>query len=180
MTKQEAIDLMESMIENPSLRRHCLTVGLVMEAYAKKLGQDSDYWFATGVLHDADYEKYPDQHPNVIVKMMEEKGYPEMAHAISAHHTRWGVPYETILDKALLACDEFTGFIVACSLIRPTKLEGLKPKSVKKRFKNPKFAAGVERSEVLAGIELFEVDMDEHIQFIVDTLFENRAAIDLT
>lgn len=179
MNKQEAIDLMERMIENPSLRRHCLTVALVMEAYAKKLGQDSDYWFVTGLLHDADYEQFPSEHPDVIVQLIKEKGLTEMAHAISAHHTRWGISYDTLLDKALIACDEMTGFIVACSLIRPTKLEGLKPKSVKKRFKNPKFAAGVERSEVLAGMKLFEVEMDEHIQFIVDTLYEHRVEIGL-
>ncbi len=179
INKQEAIHRMEAMVENPSLRRHCLTVGLVMEAYAKKLGEDPEEWFATGILHDADYEKFPDQHPHVIVKELREEGYEKMAHAISAHHTSWGVPYETRLDKALMACDEMTGFVVAASLIRPSKLEGMKAKSVKKKFKNPKFAAGVERDQVMAGVEMFEVDFTEHINFIIDVLYAHRVELDL-
>ncbi len=179
MERAKAEQIFVEMIENTSLQRHCRSVSMVMEAYAKKYGEDENQWAIAGLLHDADYEKYPEEHPNIIVKMLEEEGEKELAHAISAHYTKWGVPYISRLDKALLACDELTGFIVACALIRPQRMEGLKVKSVKKKFKNPKFAAGVERDEVLKGVELLEVDFGEHIQFIIDVLYENRAALDL-
>ena len=140
LTKTKAKEILFSMIQNPSLRRHCVSVGMVMEAYAKKFGEDSEKWAVTGMLHDADYELYPDEHPNVIVKQLREMGEEDIAYAISTHYTKWGFPCKSLLDKALLACDELTGFIVAASLIRPTKVDGLKAKSVKKKFKNPKFA----------------------------------------
>ncbi len=180
LNKQTAQQLLFEMIQNESLRRHCISVGMVMEAYAIKFGEDTEKWAITGLLHDADYEQYPEQHPNIIVEKLRTMNQHEMAHAISAHYTKWNVPYETLLDKALLACDELTGFIVACALIRPTKIEGLSVKSVKKKFKNPKFAAGVERDEVKKGVELLEVDFNEHIQFIIDVLTENKEALQLS
>ncbi len=173
ITRKQATEILDEMIKNSSLHRHCRTVGMVMEAYAEKLGKNPEEWYVTGILHDADYELYPDKHPNVIVEKLREMGEEKIAHAISAHYTKWNVPYETLLDKALLACDELTGFIVAAAQIRPTKLEGLTAKSVKKKFKNPKFAAGVERDEVMKGIELMEVDFTEHINFIIAVLQAN-------
>ena len=175
----QAREILDDMIQNSSLHRHCLTVGMVMEAYAKKLGEDPEEWYITGILHDADYEKYPDKHPDIIVAQLREMGEEKIAHAVSAHYTKWNVPYETLLDKALLACDELTGFIIAAAQIRPTKLEGLTPKSVKKKFKNPKFAAGVERDEVMKGVELMGVDFTEHIQFIIEVLQANQAELAL-
>ncbi len=179
LNKQIALEWMEEMIANPSLRRHCKSVGMVMEAYAHKLGEDAEEWAIAGVLHDADYEQYPEEHPNVIVDKLRSIGKEKIAHAISAHHTRWGKPYNTRLDKALIACDELTGFIVAVALVRPTRLEGLSVRSVKKKLKTKYFAAGVEREEVYKGVELFEVDLNEHIQFIIGVLQQNAEALEL-
>ncbi len=180
MNRAEATALLHKMVESESLRRHSLSVGIVMEAYAKKLGKDVEEWFITGLLHDADYEKHPAEHPDIIVKHMNEIGLPKIAHAISAHYTKWNVSYDTLLDKALLACDELTGFIIAVSLMRPTKLEGMKVKSVKKRLRTKNFAAGVERDEVHKGVELFDVTIEEHIQFIINALYEKRIELDLS
>ncbi len=180
ITRIEAQNILEDMIENPSLRRHCLSVALVMEAYAKFYDENIDQWYIAGLLHDADYEKHPSEHPNVIVEQLKAIGESQIAHAISAHHTRWGKSYDSLLDKVLLASDELTGFIVACSLIRPTKIVGLSVKSVKKRLKNPKFAAGVERSEVYKGVELLERSIEDHIQFIIDILNQHKEVLELT
>ncbi len=174
MTKEEAKEILVSMTENPSLLRHARTVELVMEAYAEKFGEDRTLWANTGMLHDADYDKYPDEHPNRIVKLLREKGDEDMAHAISAHYTKWNVPYNSLLDKSLLACDELTGFIVACSQIRPEGIETLTAKSVKKKLKQKSFAAKVERDEISAGVEMMGVDMTEHITFIIEVLKTNK------
>ena len=174
MKNSEARQILESMTKGESLLRHARTVELVMEAYARKLNENTDEWGITGLLHDADYEAYPDEHPNRIVKLLRDKGEDKIAHAISAHYTKWNVPYETMLDKALLACDEITGFIVACCQVRPDGIETLTAKSVKKKLKQKSFAASVERSEIEAGIELMGVDLDEHSTFIIDTLKTNK------
>lgn len=174
MTRSDAQALLKSMTQSESLLRHMRTVELVMEAYAAKLGQNQDQWAVAGLLHDADYEAYPDQHPNVIVEKLRGLGEDEVAHAISAHYTRWNVPYDTLLDKALLACDELTGFIVACCQVRPDGISTLEPKSVAKKLKDKGFAAKVDRFEVSKGAELFGVEMSEHIGFIIDVLRANR------
>src|SRR4051812_20283550 len=106
MTRTEAQQILESMTKGASLLRHMRTVELVMEAYANKLGESTEEWAVTGLLHDADYEAFPDQHPNIIVDKLREMGETKIAHAISAHYTKWGVSYDTTLDKALLAVDE--------------------------------------------------------------------------
>ncbi len=162
------------MTEGDSLLRHARTVELVMEAYAKKFDEDEEEWAVTGMLHDADYEKYPEEHPNRIVALLREKGEEKIAHAISAHYTKWNVPYNSTLDKALLACDELTGFIVACSQVRPEGISTLTPKSVKKKLKQASFAAKVKREEINKGVELLGVDMTDHINFIIDVLKENK------
>jgi len=131
---------------------------------------DPEEWGATGMLHDADYEKWPETHPDRIVAWLREQGEEAGAYAVSAHYTKWGVPYDHVLDKALLACDELTGFIVACCLVRPEGVRTLKPKSVRKKLKDKSFAAKVDRGEVTAGMELLEVEPAEHIQFIIDAL----------
>ena len=127
-------------------------------------------WGVAGMLHDADYEKWPEDHPRRSVAWLRERGEEEIAHAVSAHYTKWNVPYETALDKALLACDELTGFIIACCLVRPAGVATLKPKSVKKKLKDKAFAAKVERAEITAGVELLGADLTEHIKFIIDAL----------
>lgn len=179
MTREEARELLHSFTESESLLRHARSVELVMEAYAKNLNEDTEEWAIAGMLHDADYEKYPDQHPNIIVSKLKQIGEENLAHAISAHYTKWGVKYETLLDKALLACDELTGFIIACSHVRPDKIEGLQSKSVIKKLKDKSFAAKVEREEVRAGAELLGVELPDHIDFIISVLQENKKELNL-
>ncbi|WP_422004425.1 HD domain-containing protein [Roseivirga pacifica] len=179
MTKSEAKDILTSMTKGESLLRHARSVELVMEAYGKHFGEDAEEWAVTGMLHDADYEAYPEEHPNRIVKMLCEMGEEKIAHAISAHYTKWNVPYETKLDKALLACDELTGFIIACCQVRPEGVVGLTPKSVKKKLKQKSFAAKVERDEIQTGVDLLEVDLTEHIQFIINVLNEHKVELNI-
>lgn len=174
MTREEARTLLASMTQSASLLRHMRTVELVMEAYALQLGEPADRWAIAGLLHDADYEAHPDQHPNVIVGKLKAAGEEEIAHAVSAHYTKWGVPYETRLDKALLACDELTGFIVACAQVRPEGIATLEVKSVIKKLKDKGFAAKVDREEVYKGAELFGVDLAAHIGFIIGVLQQNK------
>jgi predicted hydrolase (HD superfamily) len=150
-----------------------------MKAYAAAMDQDQEQWAITGLLHDADYEKYPDQHPDIIVKLMVESGEPLIAHAISAHHTRWGKSYDSLLDSYLLAVDELTGFIIAVSLMRPTRIVGLTPSSVVKKLKTKGFAAAVDRDEIENGIRIAGLDRDTHIQFIIDALTTHKEELDL-
>jgi len=170
MKRQEALDLLHSMTSDASLLRHARSVELVMEGYAKRLNQDTDVWAITGLLHDADYEAYPEEHPNKIVAILNDKGEKEIAHAISAHYTKWNVPYNSLLDKALLACDELTGFIIACCQVRPEGINGLTAKSVKKKLKQKSFAAKVERDEIIKGCELLNIELNTHITNIIYTL----------
>ena len=179
MKREGAREILHSMTEGDSLLRHARTVELVMEAYAKKLGEDPEEWAVTGMLHDADYEKYPEEHPNRIVGLLREKGEEKIAHAISAHYTKWNVPYDTLLDKALLACDELTGFIVACCQVRPDGIETLTAKSVKKKLKQKSFAAKVERDEIEQGVEMMGVDYTEHITFIIEILKANKEELNI-
>ncbi|MBF9254255.1 HD domain-containing protein [Pontibacter sp. 172403-2] len=179
MTHEEALEILHRMTTSDSLLRHARTVELVMTAYARKLGEDEHKWALAGLLHDADYQAYPDQHPNVIVQLLRERGEQEVAHAVSAHYTHWGVPYETTLDKALLACDELTGFVVACAQVRPQRLDGLEVKSVVKKLGQKSFAASVDREEVRQGAALFGVDLNEHIAFIIKVLQAHQDELQL-
>ena len=167
------------MMQSPALRAHVRSVEIVMEAYADKFGEDREKWAVTGLLHDADYEKHPDEHPGIITAILEERGEQEIAHAIHCHYTKWGYSCESLLDKALLACDELTGLVIAVARLRPNRLQDMAPKSVKKKFKDKNFAKGVDRDEVRIGIELLEVDMDEHIRFIIEALrpFEKEVIV---
>ena len=174
MTRQEARQLLSAMTKSESLLRHMRTVELVMEAYAMKLDEDPERWAIAGLLHDADYEAFPEKHPHVIVEKLTKLGEEEIAHAISAHYTQWNVPYQSILDKALIACDEITGFIVACCQVRPEGIASLETKSVLKKLKDKGFAAKVDRYEVSRGAELFGVELADHISFIIEILRKNR------
>ena len=156
-----------------ALRKHARAVELVMRAAATKYGAgaaDVERFGLAGMLHDADYEAWPEDHPKRIVEWTREHGEPEVAHAISAHYTKWNVPYETTLDKALLACDELTGFIGACCHVREGGVTTLEPKSVIKKLKDKGFAAKVERAEVQAGVEMLGVELEQHIQMIIEAL----------
>lgn len=177
ITRAQAREMLAELTQSQSLLRHMRTIELVMEAYAQKYGEDKEQWAIAGLLHDADYEAYPEKHPQVIVEKLNAMGETEIAHAISAHYTKWNVPYETRLDKALLACDELTGFIVACAQVRPEGIATLEPKSVIKKLKDKGFAAKVERDEVYKGLELLSVDLTEHITFIIDVLKVNKVEL---
>lgn len=179
MTRTEARTILESMTTGESLLRHARTVELVMEAMARHFGEDPATFAITGLLHDADYEKYPDQHPNVIVQQLEERGETEIAHAIAGHYTKWNVPRNSLLDKCIIAADELTGFIYAAALIRPTRIEGMKVKSVTKKLKTKTFAASVDRDEVRKGAELIGWELNELITFIIKVLQENKEELEL-
>ncbi len=169
--------------ETESLRRHARAVELVMRAAAHRYGAgaaDEERWGVAGMLHDADYEKWPAEHPHRIVAWLRERGEEEVAHAIAAHYTKWNVPYESALDRALLACDELTGFTMACCLVRPDGIATLEPSSVVKRLKDKRFAASVERAEVHAGVEVLGVDLAEHIAFIIAALRPHAAELALS
>ena len=183
LSRSEAWEQMCAWTDTVALRKHARAVELVMREAAHRYGDgasDVEAWGIAGMLHDADYEKWPEDHPNRIVHWLKERGEDGIAHAISAHHTGWNVPYETKLDKALLACDELTGFIGACCLVRPDGIASLTPKSVRKKLKSKTFAAKVERSEVNAGAELLGVELAEHIQFVIDALKPHAIELSLS
>ena len=181
--RHEAWRLLCEWTETDSLRKHARAVEIVMREAAHRYGAgrgDEDTWGVAGMLHDADYEKWPEDHPNRIVAWLRERGEDEIAYAISAHYTRWGVPYRSQLDKALLACDELTGFIVACCLVRPEGVSTLTPKSVRKKLKDKAFAAKVDRAEISAGAETLGVELPDHIQFIIDSLKPHAEELGIT
>jgi predicted hydrolase (HD superfamily) len=183
LERDAAWALLSEWTETDSLRRHARAVELVMRAAAHRYGDgaaDEERWGIAGMLHDADYEKWPEEHPNRIVAWLRDRGENELAHAVSAHYTKWNVPYESALDRALLACDELTGFVGACCLVRPEGISTLEPSSVMKRLKDKRFAASVERAEVYAGAELLGVDLAEHIAFIIGALRPHAADLGLS
>jgi predicted hydrolase (HD superfamily) len=177
ITRLQAREILSELTKSQSLLRHMRTLELVMEAYAEKFGEDKEEWAIAGLLHDADYEAFPEKHPSIIVQKLRDMGEEKIAHAISAHYTKWNVPYTNKLDKALLASDELTGFIVACCQVRPDGVSTLEPKSVVKRLKDKGFAAKVDREEVYKGAELLGVDLNEHIAFIIDILCKNKTEL---
>ena len=182
LSRDEAWELLVEWTPSEALRKHARAVEVVMRQAAHRYGagaEDEERFGLAGLLHDADYDSWPDEHPARIVAWLRERGEPELAHAISAHYTGWGVPYESTLDKALLACDELTGFVGACALVRPEGIATLTPKSVKKKLKDKAFAAKVERHEVHTGIELLDTTLDEHVQFVIDALKPHAAELGL-
>ena len=173
ISREQAWEKLCEWTSGDALRIHARSVEVVMRAAALRYGagqSDVEAWGIAGLLHDADYEAWPEDHPNRVVEWLREIDEGEIAHAISAHYTQWNVAYESTLDRALVACDELTGFIMACCYLRPDGITSLKPKSVKKKLKDKKFAAGVERHEVNEGVKMLEVDLSEHIQLLIDAL----------
>ncbi len=170
-TRDEAWALIEEWIESDSLRKHLLGVEACMRAYAAEWGEDEELYGVTGLLHDLDYERFPDLdtgHPRKALELFEQLGYPqELIDAVAGHADFLGVPRETRLAKTLYAVDELSGFVSACALVRPTGIEGMAPKSVKKKLKQSSFAAGVNRDEVRHGAEELGVDFDEHVAFVI-------------
>ena len=173
MTRDEGWRLLCEWTPGEALRRHARAVEVVMRAAASQYGgagADVESFGLAGMLHDADYEQWPQEHPKRIVAWLRERNEEALAHAISAHYTKWNVPHESALDKALLACDELTGFVGACCLVRPGGITTLEPKSVLKKLKDRGFAAKVEREEIEAGVKLLGVEMSEHVAFVIEAL----------
>ena len=182
MNREESWELLCEWTESEPLRKHMLAVEAAMRAYARKFGEDEEKWGITGLLHDMDYEKHPTpaEHPLVGVRELERRGYPEdVLEAIKGHADYLDVPRETLLAKTLYAVDELSGFIAACSLVRPEGLEGLKAKSVRKKMKQKAFAAGVSREDIIRGAEELGVDLNEHIDFVVAALREESHSLGL-
>ena len=176
-TREEAWELVCEWVTSDSLRKHLLGVEAAMVAYAQKYSEDTEKWAVTGLVHDLDYERFPDLddtengHPRTALRLFSEMGWPQdIIDAVAGHATFLEVPRETQMAKALFAVDELSGFVAACALVRPTGIEGMAPKSVKKKLKQPSFAAGVNRDEVRQGAEELGVDFDEHVQFVIDAM----------
>src|SRR5215210_7509714 len=178
VSREDAWQLVTEWVDSDSLRKHLLGVEAAMRAYARHWDEDEELYAVTGLVHDLDYERYPDLdtgHPRYALKELEERGYPqEVIDAVAGHASFLGVPRETTMAKTLFAVDELSGFIAACALVRPTGIEGMTPKSVKKKLKQPSFAAGVNRDEVAQGAEELGVDFDEHVAFVIGAM-EERA-----
>lgn len=173
LARDEAWQHLCAWTETDALRKHARAVEVVMRAAALRYGAgepDVERFGLAGLLHDADYERWPDEHPRRIVAWLRERGEDAVAHAVSAHYTQWQVPYETALDRALLACDELTGFVGACALVRADGIATLGVDSVLKKLKDKRFAAKVDRHEVTAGAELLAVPLADHVAFVIAAL----------
>jgi predicted hydrolase (HD superfamily) len=173
ITYEQAVAKMYEWTPSAALRNHARAVEAAMRIAAHRYGggdADEPRWAITGLLHDADYDQWPEEHPRRVIKWLEEHEEPEIAHAVAAHFTAWGVAAVSPLDKALLACDELAGFVMACCLVRPDGIHSLSPSSVKKKLKDKSFAAKVDRSDVYAGPERLGVSLDEHIQLVIEAL----------
>jgi predicted hydrolase (HD superfamily) len=178
LSRDEAWDLLCEWTASDSLRRHMLSVETAMRAYAERFGEDPDEWGTVGLLHDADYERFPDLatgHPREIMAELGRRGAPEhWIRAIASHADFLGVSRDSPMEKTLFAVDELSGFLAACAYVRPEGIRGLTPKSVKKKLKQPSFAAAVNRDDVRGGAELLGIDFDEHVAFVIAAL-EARA-----
>ena len=172
-TREQAWETLTKYTKSEPLRRHGLAVEAAVGAYARKFGDDEELWRVTALLHDFDYEIHPtlDKHPQDGAPILREEGYPEgVIQGVLSHAEHLGLPRDTPLKKTLFACDELSGFIHACGLVRPDGIETLEPKSVRKKLKQPSFASGVNRDDVYKGAELLGVELDEHIAFVIEAL----------
>jgi putative nucleotidyltransferase with HDIG domain len=170
VTRERAWETLTRYTKSEALLRHALAVEASVGWYAREGGEDEQLWRATALLHDFDYEIHPtlDQHPQDGAPILRGEGWPEeLIEAVLSHAEHLELPRDTPLKRTLFACDELSGFVHACGLVRPTGLDGLEPKSVKKKLKQPSFAAGVHRDEVYAGAELLGLELDEHIRNVV-------------
>jgi putative nucleotidyltransferase with HDIG domain len=183
-TRDEAWQLLCEWTESDSLRKHALGVEAVMRAYARKYGEDQELWAVAGIVHDLDYERHPDLdtgHPRIALEELRKRGYPDdVVDAVAGHAEFLDVPRETQMAKTLFAVDELSGFVAACALVRPTGIEGMKPKSVRKKLKTPSFAAKVDRDQILRAIDELEVDENEHIQLVIDAMAERADELGLS
>ena len=169
-TREKAWETLTRYTKSEALLRHALAVEASVRSYARRYGEDEELWGCVALLHDFDYEVHPtlDKHPQDGAAILRGEGYPEeLIEAVLSHAEHLAMPRDTQVKKVLFACDELSGFVHACGLVRPTGLDGLEPKSVKKKLKQPSFAAGVHRDEVYAGAELLGLSLDEHIANVV-------------
>jgi putative nucleotidyltransferase with HDIG domain len=172
-TREQAWETLTRFTKSEALLRHALAVEASTASYARRLGEDEELWRVAALLHDFDYEVHPtlDKHPQDGAPILREEGYPdEVVEAVLSHADHLGLARDTPLKKALYACDELSGFVHACGLVRPTGLDGLEPKSVRKKLKQPSFASGVNRDDVTRGAALLELDLDEHISNVIAAL----------
>jgi putative nucleotidyltransferase with HDIG domain len=176
LSRDQAWDLFCSWTESESLRRHVLAVEAAMRAYARRFGEDEEQWGLVGLLHDLDYERYPDLetgHPRMALKEFERLGFSdEFVRAVASHADALEVSRDSLLEKTLFAVDELSGFVMACAFVRPEGIHGMTPKSVKKKMKTPAFAAAVNREELREGAAALGVDFDEHVAFVIAALEE--------
>ena len=174
MSRDADLALLREYTKNENLVKHMLAVEACMRAYARKCGEDEEKWGQVGLLHDFDYERWPTapDHPLKGAEILTERGYPDdVIYAIKSHADYLeDCPRASLLDKTLYACDELSGFLVACALVRPTKLAGMKAKSVRKKMKDASFAAAVSRDDIIRGAEDLGVDLAEHIDFCIAAL----------
>jgi putative nucleotidyltransferase with HDIG domain len=173
-TRDEALALLHEYTEGPGLLKHALALEAALRAHAGRLGQDEHAWGLVGLLHDFDYERWPDaeNHPYRGGEILEQRGYPDwFRRAVMSHASYTGVTRETDLEKALFACDELCGFLTACTLVTPAKsLHDLKVSSVRKRMKDKAFARAVNRDEIVEGAELLGMDLEAHVAFVLDAM----------
>jgi putative nucleotidyltransferase with HDIG domain len=172
-TREQAWKTLTRYTKSGALLRHALAVEASTASYAQRFGGDEELWRVTALLHDFDYEVHPtlDKHPQDGAPILREEGYPDVViEAVLSHAEHLAMPRDTPLKRTLFACDELSGFVHACGLVRPTGLDGLEPKSVRKKLKQPSFAAGIHRDEVFAGAELLELELDEHIANVIAAL----------
>jgi putative nucleotidyltransferase with HDIG domain len=172
-TREQAWETLAKYTQSEALRRHALAVEASVAAYARKFGEDEELWRVTALLHDFDYELHPtlDKHPQDGAPILREEGYPEeVIEGVLSHAEHLGLPRDTLLKKTLFACDELSGFIHACGLVRPDGIDTLEPRSVRKKLKQPSFAAGVNRDDVYKGADELGVELDGHIAFVIDAM----------
>lgn len=178
ISRDEAWTLFCAWTVSPSLRRHVLAVEIAMRAYARRLGGDEEVWGVTGLLHDLDYERFPsltDGHPRIAMEELARLGFPDaIIRAIGLHADELQIARETPMEKALYAVDELSGFLLACAYVRPEGLQGMTPKSVKKKMRQPSFAAAIHRDQLRRGAEDLGVDFDEHVAFVIAALAEHQ------
>ena len=183
LDRPSALALMHEYTASQSLRRHMLAVEAAMRAYARKWGEDEEKWGIVGLLHDFDYERWPDppNHPLQGAAILKERGYSdEVIYAIKSHADYLpDCPRVSRLDKTLYACDELAGFITACARVRPERLSGLTAASVKKKLKSKGFAAAINRDDITRGAADLGVDLDEHIQFVIDAMASQAGELGL-
>src|SRR5207302_989448 len=172
-TRDRAWETLTRYTQSEALRRHALAVEASVRAYARLLGEDEERWAVVALLHDFDYEIHPtlDEHPQDGAPILREEGWPEdVVEAVLSHAEHLAMPRDTPLKKTLFACDELSGFVTACCYVRPDGIATLEPRSVKKKLKQPSFAAGVHRDEVYAGAELLGLDLDQHIANVIEAM----------